>query len=1830
MLSTQFKSRRKGSPPSGNRPHRGWLGPLVAWSVALSLGSSIATASPIQNVASGTFGGHSLDPGESSVSLNRVGGPVTDAVFEVDPSTVPRYGRNRNIRLFINPTLRPGDLGIETAYVSFGDGLDNFELQALVAEGDTLHLGTGDEGGEYSKTVEGNVLRVDFAKNWSLSGAPIAFDVTLDVVGGPGPVELGVEVHAGTRIVQARAGNADGDPNNANSGQIEILPGVDPERSLFFLDPAVVLADGAEISTVTAVLLGPDGEPFAEKQVRFESSRGSMDTIGQPIAATDVEGRVTGWVKSSTIGASTLTAVDVTDGIELAAHPVVAFSQGAVLQIEKKTESKSLVTGDVAVFEVEIRNLTDQPAEQVKIRDRTPAGFQYLAGTARLDGEPVSDPTPNDVLVFQIGEVAASKEGQESSRLLSYTLVAGSNVHPGTYENTAVAVDACEQCEISNRSIATIDVVPDEFFETSLILGKVFQDVDANGVQQNGEPGIAGVRVVMDDGAFAITDSFGRFHLERIESGQRLIKIDTGRLGDGVRVVDGLTRTLTVTPGLPARVVFGIVDTKEVQSIGAPAVQGYALRANLDPRPVDVVGYLTEPGIVINGSRISPPQLRVEARQAKEIAGVGEAFGILEIPFRIEGSDVSAQNWAVRKWTLEVCSASAGDVLGHSGAEGEVPGRVSVEVRSDVAAASVGMKSRLVIEYENGVLLSTPWTSVGVRMLPNDWAVRTNQPVQVGEAVVRIDGAPVDPQADGRFATEWRGTDGFEFDLLVEDGTRVGGTIQMPALQFGSPVSDSLGLDDPALTIVPDSTASTGATVSLNRTMSVRTDSGNRVMVDGTWVNPDANGVIEIPISATEDGTELGLLLESPSGVRRVYDLSFGLEPVVLEPAIPQLDVSLPDDQILASPLQTVVGRTDPGNRIFVNGQPSQVRDDGRFQSRVELPVGESLLRVEVVDPDGNRGTLEEEVAVSGTRFFLVALADATVGRFRGTGDLVGAGMESRNETFSDGRVAYYIEGSIAGNVLVRSAFDTGRRELDSLFDDLGAYDEARLLTYLDPDASYSVFGDTSEEGRAADTPGKFYLAIESESLDLLYGTFAPSTVGTELATYRRVLHGGRLRLRTPVEPSFATELEAFFSEEDRVHLESEFEATGGSLYYLPHGDVVEGSEQVTIVVRHSETGLPLLELPVHRDSDYRISYSLGRIWFDRPLPSVTESSTLLDTDVLPGHPVYVRIGYDSQDASGDSETAGGRVVQQLGRYLKLGATYVREKTGTEESELRGFDVSAELSFARLIAEYAETEGADSLEYVSGDGGLTFGRIGSGGESKSGAAWKVAGEIDIARALGKNFTFGSTAYARRAERGFRSTASLAAVGREQYGASLRAGNERVGVFELRSDRTQILGVVGVSEEAERVQNSVRWSWSRSERAEFAFEMRGERSENSAGTELDSRDDVAARIRSRLRDGLTGSLEREQALNGVKRDRTTLALDYDAGGGFVLGARGSTGSDGESATGRVRYDRLGRQYYIEGRTDWSDASPTRTTTWGARQRLGDDAIVYSEYQWFQGGTGEKNLQVWGAERRWVPTAGLTLELQGEHARTDAAATDLRRSTLGATVNFTEGDRVDTRARGEVRVEDGTSDRTQYLTDNRLELSLNPDWALLGRMRWSRTTDRRTDRTEASHAEHSVGLAYRPVAQDHVNALGRYTHARDDRPGDSRLDGRTRDVISVEGAYGFRRWGELVGRFGARWQETEIASQDQIHTFTYLTAGRLNLRILGPVGLGTEYRVFAQREAEDQRRGWLNELTWDPVDYVRLGLGYDFTDFEDDLDSEDDYTKRGWFLRLQGRY
>ena len=83
---------------------------------------------------------------------------------------------------------------------------------------------------------------------------------------------------------------------------------------------------------------------------------------------------------------------------------------------------------------------------------------------------------------------------------------------------------------------------------------------------------------------------------------------------------------------------------------------------------------------------------------------------------------------------------------------------------------------------------------------------------------------------------------------------------------------------------------------------------------------------------------------------------------------------------------------------------------------------------------------------------------------------------------------------------------------------------------------------------------------------------------------------------------------------------------------------------------------------------------------------------------------------------------------------------------------------------------------------------------------------------------------------------------------------------------------------------------------------------------------------------------------------------------------------------------------------------------------------------------------------------------------------------------------------------------------------------------------------------------------------------------------------------------------------------------------LNIHRLNYHLTKKIDAAVEYRTLNQNGSDlsEDQNGFLFESTYQVVDHVAVGLGYNFTGFTDDFTARSRKRAEGFFVRLQGRY
>jgi uncharacterized repeat protein (TIGR01451 family) len=225
--------------------------------------------------------------------------------------------------------------------------------------------------------------------------------------------------------------------------------------------------------------------------------------------------------------------------------------------ITKTTPLVNVTRGQLVPYTITIRNAIGASLQGEQVVDRYPAGFRYVPGSARLDGVPSEPKVAAGQLVWN------GLSFGSSTRTIVLLLAVGAGVGEGEFVNRAQVIDGLTGKPLSGEATARVRVVPDQTFDCTDVFGKVFNDVNRNGVQDNGEDGLPGVRVVTATGLEATTDQYGRFHItcaitpNEDRGSNFVLKLDDRTLPSGFRMSTDQVQIKRATRGKALKFDFG-------------------------------------------------------------------------------------------------------------------------------------------------------------------------------------------------------------------------------------------------------------------------------------------------------------------------------------------------------------------------------------------------------------------------------------------------------------------------------------------------------------------------------------------------------------------------------------------------------------------------------------------------------------------------------------------------------------------------------------------------------------------------------------------------------------------------------------------------------------------------------------------------------------------------------------------------------------------------------------------------------------------------------------------------------------------------------------------------------------------------------------------------------------------------------------------------------------------------------------------------------------------------------------------------------------------------
>jgi flagellar motor protein MotB len=948
-----------------------------------------------------------------------------------------------------------------------------------------------------------------------------------------------------------------------------------------------------------------------------------------------------------------------------------------------------------------------------------------------------------------------------------------------------------------------------------------------------------------------------------------------------------------------------------------------------------------------------------------------------------------------------------------------------------------------------------------------------------------------------------------------------------------------------------------------------------------------------------------------------------------------------------------------PQHTVWLAGEPVPVDEQGSFVAETILPSGMHTVEVAVLDEAGNGELFLRDLEFGRSDWFYVGVADVTLALNETSGPigaLTGKDAPQDPESWADGRLAFYVNGQFGENWQLKASADTREASVQDMFSNFLDKSPESLFRRMDPDYHYPTFGDDGTVEETAPTLGKFFVKLEKDESHALWGNFKVGYLDNELAHVDRGLYGANLRYQSRGTTGFGEKrlvLDGFAAQPGTVPSREEFRSTGGSLYFLRRQDLLVGSERVRVEVRDKDSGLVTSVVHLQPTQDYDIDYLQGRLLLSEPIASTVEDRLVVRSGSLSGDEAWLVVQYEYTPGFDevDALAAGGQGQYWFNDSIKLGLTASRNEDGGSDSGLYGADLTVRKSSESWFKLQAgRSEGLVSTSLRSDDGGFRF----FGDEALAPTdADAGAYRADLSLGFGDFFDGGRgrlSLYAQMLDAGYSAPGLTALSDTQQYGGSFQLPVlDRIQLAAKADRRVEEQGLTISAQEVDvGYRLSERWSLSSGVRNEMReddspvvplTQEEGERTDAAVQLAYDSRSRWRGYGFAQHTLWTRGDMQdnRRVGVGGAYRVSDRLLLDAEVSHGDLGpgGRLGTSYQQSESTNVYLNYT-LGNER-IDGGLDARRGNLIH----GARTRLSDSSSVYLENRYQHSDSVNGLTKTIGMSL--APTDRWTLGANWESgilvdARTDA---ETNRRAGGAhlgyrfrTLQLSSG--VEYRF-DETEHLDGTfSERMTWLFRNSLRFQMSPDWRLVGKLNHAFSDSSLGQFYDGGYTEAVLGYAYRPVKHDRLHTLAKYTYFYNVPTTDQlTLEGTAAEFIqkshiaSLDLTYDVTSFWSLGGKYAYRLGQVSLDREDPefFDNSAHLFILRNDLRFLKHWEAVAEARMLDLTDLSERRSGALIGLYRYLGDHFKVGVGYNFTDFSEDL-TDLSYDHHGVFFNMVG--
>lgn len=190
------------------------------------------------------------------------------------------------------------------------------------------------------------------------------------------------------------------------------------------------------------------------------------------------------------------------------------------LLLTKTASVREASPGDFIQYRIQVRNRDRVAATGLTLSDYLPQGLRYERGSTRGGAEPNVTPDGRN-LSFALPPIAANATAE-----IRYVVTVAPGAPSGEALNRAQVSGAARVT--SNAAAASVRLRPLLFTDAMTVIGRVTEGDCGDPVAKR--KGVAGIRLLLEDGTFVVTDRDGLYHFEGVRPGRHVVQLDTGSI----------------------------------------------------------------------------------------------------------------------------------------------------------------------------------------------------------------------------------------------------------------------------------------------------------------------------------------------------------------------------------------------------------------------------------------------------------------------------------------------------------------------------------------------------------------------------------------------------------------------------------------------------------------------------------------------------------------------------------------------------------------------------------------------------------------------------------------------------------------------------------------------------------------------------------------------------------------------------------------------------------------------------------------------------------------------------------------------------------------------------------------------------------------------------------------------------------------------------------------------------------------------------------------------------------------------------------------------------